>query len=355
MTPGDTSERGSVAFEGSGAFECDACDAPEADACGASQGDACDAFEASGDACDTLLRADDAREIETRPKRSEAGNRGKSRTRSAVAKRPLDRPKGGASGLLDRALSEETTDLGSEDLVSDAGPFDRRLRWIVLAAIAPALEAARTTELRLVSIGLTAIDVETIDESARSLAAMIVDHPCGGALLFRDRGKERGRAHYHGIALVLSTDRIGDHWAEFVGDGGEEPSIKRVRRWRGFCRHPWERLFAEHITRAIQYATKPWPAEYGRRALDRDAIASGAFEGPLRVILRTALGPPGESLVEASPTRRLCLRCEKPLAPNARADARRHPSCRKAASKAKRKVERAAERQSRCEPSEDTR
>jgi hypothetical protein len=238
--------------------------------------------------------------------------------------------------------------------VPDAEPFDRKLRWIVLGAIEPVLEAARPLSLRLVSLTLTAIDVETIDESARSFAAMVVDHPRGGALLFRDRGDERGRVHYHGIALVRSMDRIGDHWAEFAGDCGEEPKVVPVQQWRRFCRVPYEKYFAEHLTRVIQYATKPWPARYGRRFLPDDSIASSAFEEPLRVILRAAVAPSGESPVEASPTCRLCLWCHKPLPPRSRIDKRRHDRCRKNHSKVKRKAERADERQSRGEPPEDT-
>lgn len=332
MSQGDTSRRVGVAFEG----------------------DACDTFEGKGDACDTFDPSDFEREDAAARERDSAAKKGNSRATQRGKKRSVTRRAEAERPLLDNSLSEHTPGHTTEQRATDdAGALDRCLRWFVLACIAPALEAARAAGLRLLSITLTGPDVDTIDEAARSFAQMVVDHPLGGALLARDRGAEHGRAHYHGLALLKSTDRIGDHWAEFAGPDANEPRVTPVARWRDSCREPYEHDFAPHLLRVVQYATKPWPARYGRRSLDM--VASGALVGPVQAVRTLVAGGvalPIESLVKASPTCRLCLWCNKPLPARCRSDKRRHRPCGQAFSKAKRRAERAAERADPGDPSD---
>lgn len=334
MSQGDTSRRVGVAFEG----------------------DACDTFEGKGDACDTFDPRDFEREDAAASGRDNAAKQGDSRVARRSKKRSVTRRGEPVRPLLVSSLSEHTPGHATEQRATDdAGALDRCLRWIVLACIAPVLEAARPTGLRLVSITLTGPDVDTIDEAARSFAHMVLDHPLGGTLLARDRGAEHGRAHYHGLALLQSTDRIGDCWAEFVGLDASEPTVKPVARWRDFCREPYEHGFAPHLLRVVQYATKPWPARYGRRLLDDEVFASGGLVGPLQAVRTLVAGGvalPLESLVKASPMCRLCLWCEKPLPVGCRSNRLRHDLCRRAGSKAKLRAERAARRPDPGDPSD---
>ncbi len=337
MIKGDTSPRTSVAFEG----------------------DTCDAFEANGDTWDAFGSEGDTPGSPCGTESPDAGKQGDSCAFPGVARGAITRRSRGASRLLDRTLAGETPKHEAKGEGPDAEALDRCLRWIVLGCIAPTLEAARPAALHLVALTLTAPDVETIDEAARSFAHMSVDHPLGGALLSRDRGAERGRAHYHGIALVLSTGLLRGHWAEFAGRSALEPVIKHLTHWRTFCAEPYERRFAPNLLRVVQYyVTKPWPERYGRRSLDRDMFASGAFEAPLRAIRTAAAGGVtlwGQSPVEASPTRRICLRCGKPLPVGCRRSMKRHGPCRRAASRAKRKADRAEERKRASDPFEGAR
>lgn len=301
------------------------------------------AFEGEGDTCDTSDPGAAAPGARVCAERETPVGEGSSSAPHPAAREAPRRSATGAPALLDSSLRD--TSPGSDAF--DGGALDRCLRWTLLASLAPALEAARATGLRLASLSLTAPDEHAIAEAVGHFAHAVVDHPLGGALLACDLGEERGRAHYHGLALALSLDRIRDHWAEFVGAGGEEPKVEPVDRWRDFCEEPYERLFAPNLLRVVQYAFKPWPAERGRRSLDRDALASGAFVGPLRAVrAAVARGLPFtlESPLEASPTCRPCLWCGRPLPAGARIDKVRHDRCRKTASKAKRGAERDAER-----------
>lgn len=316
---GDTSRAGSVAFEG--------------------KGDTCDTYDPSAAGPGSRVsREPEAPEEEGSSSAAREGARGAPR-RGTV----------GAPALLDSSL---------RDTAADPDAVDRCLRWIVLACIAPALDAARPAGLRLASLSLTSPDEDAIDEAVEDFAHAMVDHSLGGALLARDLGREHGRAHYHGLALAHSLDAIRDHWAEFVGPRANEPKVEPVDPWRGFCREPYERRFGEHVLRVVQYAFKPWPVGYGRRSLDRDVVASGAFVGPLRAVrAAVARGYPFtlDSPVEPSPTCRLCLWCGRPLPAGARSDKLRHDRCRKRASKAKRReVQEAEGRKPSERPPDDT-
>ncbi len=334
MSQGDTSRRVGVAFEG----------------------DACDTFEGKGDACDTFDPSDFEREDAAARGRDSAAKQGDSRVARRGKRRSVTRRAEAERPLLDSSLSEHTPGHAIEHRATDdAEALDRCLRWFLLACIAPALEIARPAALRLAWITLTATDVDTIDEAAQSFADMAADHPRGGLLVIRDRGEKHGRAHYHALALVQSTDRLGDHWAEFAGTDANPPTVEIVEPWRDFCREPYEKVFAVNLFRMMQYATEPWPARYGRRSVEQDMLASGVFVGSLRAFRAMAAGGLAfliESLAKASPTCRLCLWCQKPLPYRARADKRRHDRCRKAYSKAKLRATRAARRPDPGDPSD---
>lgn len=334
MSQGDTSRRVGVAFEG----------------------DACDTFEGTGDACDTFDPSDFEREDAAARGGDSAAKRGDSRVARGGQKRSVTRRAEAERPLLDNSLSEHTPGHATKQRATDdAEALDRCLRWFLLACIAPALEIARPAALRLAWISLTAPDVDTIDEAAHSFARMILDHPRGGALLVRDRGKKHGRSHYHALVLLRSTDRIRDLWAEFVGIDAKPPKVEIVESWHDFCRKSYEKDFAANLFRIVQYATEPWPAQYGRRSVEHDMIAFGVFVGSLRAVQAMAAGGVAfliESLAKASPTCRLCLWCNKPLPARCRSDKRRHRPCGQAFSKAKRRAERAAERADPGDPSD---
>ena len=323
MSQGDTSRRVGVAFEGDG----------------------CDTFEGKGDACDTFDPSDFEREDAAASGRDNAAKQGDSRAAQRGKKRSVTRRAEAERPLLDSSLSEHTPGHATEQRATDdAEALDRCLRWFVLACIAPALEAARPASLRLAWITLTARDVDTIDEAAQSFANGIVDHKRGGVLLVRDRGEKHGHAHYHALALLQSTDRIGDCWAEFAGTDANPPTVKIVEPWRDFCRKPYEKVFSLNLFRMVEYATEPWPAQYGRRSVEDDIFPSGVFVGSVRAVRAMVAGGLAfliESLAKASPTCRLCLWCNKPLPARCRSDKRRHRPCGQAFSKAKRRAERA--------------
>lgn len=310
------------------------------------------AFERQGDTCDTSDPNGTAPGALVAGQHGTAVGEGVSSGPRGGVRRAARRGTGGPRALLDYSLR----DTAPGQHAPDEGALDRWLRWLVLAYVAPALDAARPAGLRLASVSLTGPDEHAIPEAVGHFAHAMVDHPLAGVLLARDVGEEHGRAHYHGLALARSLDRLRDHWAEFVGRGANEARLTPVDRWRDFCEEPYEQACGPHLCRIVQYAFKPWPAEHGRRSVERDTLASGAFVAPLRAVrAAVARGYPLtlESPVEASPTCRPCLLCGRPLPAGARIDKVRHDRCRKRASKAKRKAEREAEGQGEAEEPPD--
>ena len=300
----------------------------------------------AGDTCDTYAPVSAAMEVGRAGERASSVNEGEPASRGPAAKRPKTRSRPVPRPLLDYVPSRVASRGSSSVPSPDVGAFERRARWELLACLHPALEAARSTSLGLFSLTLTAAHVDMFGEAARHFAKAIVSSPREGLLVALEPGEERGRPHYHGVVLIGDPAILVEQWAEFAGRRARPPKATPIERWADYRQEVYERAFAPHLLRVVQYACAPWPPGTGARSVDGDYIASGSFLAPLRAFQARMLAPvlseaQGAGMPpQASP---MCRLCGEPLPPGRRTDMRRHPTCRRRASKAKRRAERAAE------------
>ncbi|WP_437831928.1 hypothetical protein [Sorangium sp. So ce1153] len=107
----------------------------------------------------------------------------------------------------------------------------------------------------------------------------------------------------HGYGWVLreagAEEAISSAWIQTAHAHSGCQKVTHVTGWKAFAKSgdPGARegkrgTFRENLARVVDYAFKPWPAEYGERDLARDVVASGVFAPVWAEVLRAGRAPP---------------------------------------------------------------
>jgi hypothetical protein len=182
------------------------------------------------------------------------------------------------------------------------------------------LEACDPRSLDLVSLTLTSADAEGVAEAARHFAAAAGSDPGSGVFLVRDVGERGERDHFHGLALTREPDALRGLWIELAGGDARTMQRTPVSRWKQRRQHGYGHPLAGNVAHLLFYCFKRLPPGHGRRVLESDVIATGAFIRPWRAAQEALRAPPVVD-VEQDVSARACEVCGGSLA-GKRRDAR---------------------------------
>lgn len=264
--------------------------------------DASDAFRAGED--DAKRHAAEAPRGGRTPKK-----KGDSRMRVCAVARASEERAEGRAALLDRfspSLPGDPQDPRPGEEPPE--PYEYATVCEVQHALWPLLATVRHTGIALVRLSLTSPNEGTILADGASFAAEIGARSGEGAFLVRDLGPAHGRNHFYGFTLSHDEEHPRKRWCAITQAYGRLVKSNVATGWWG---EPAEAY--RNVEGMLRYAFKAWPAEYGRRSVAGDVLASGgdirALDGgarhPARLPAVPHRGPPeGVGKALALPTMR---------------------------------------------------
>ncbi len=251
--------------------------------------------------------------------------------------------RGSAAARGEFAATEATERLLDSSPRADHVAANGRAPWELMGRLWPILDGCTGRALSLVSLTLTAPRAVDVRAQVTALArTMVWEASDGGVMALDYRRKEH--PHAHGIVLMADVSNLVAAWRRETGASccTRPPITGWDQHVAGETSGP---LFV-NVARVINYAFKPWPAEFGFRKPHADVTAFGVFAPVWASVLPRLYSTRDANslLVDA----RTCPRCGRGMS-GMRSDARWcSKQCRNNASRTAIKASRTAIKASRA-------